>query len=155
MPESQTRVGGHGWTEFSFNGSKLAWLETVDDRAPQPLRGADIIQPLDAMHPVEIVTPRAFGAGTLTLTFREIWNKQVWNELPGLEGAHNLQEVFLQQVNMGNITCRKIIKAPTGYRAKVYHGCVITSVDESERIDITTMTLPKTITLQYTHFTWV
>lgn len=156
MPESKTRVFGHGWTEFSFNGHRLAWLEIIQDTAPTANGRAEAIQPLDSAHPVEIVTPRSFGAGTLTLTFRELWNSQVWQQLPGLENATDLLEVFQQQVAMGNITCRKIIKVPNGpYRAKVYHGCVITDVNENETINISTMTLPKTITIMYTHSTSV
>lgn len=158
MPQTQTRVGGHGWTEFSFNGQRLAWLITVNDSAPAPVdRGsATAIQPLDAQHPVEIVTPAAFGVGTLTLTFNELWNAQVWQTLPGFESTTSLLEVFQQQLSLGAITCRKIIKVPNGpYRAKVYHGCVITDLNEGESISIGTMTLPKTVTIQYTHSTWV
>ena len=156
MAESKTRVGGSGWTEFSFNGQRLAWLTQVNDSAPSPVQQPAAVQPLDEPHPVEILTPRAFGVGTLTLSFSDLWNQEVWETLPGFAGTATLLDVFKRQVQLGNIKCTKIIKVPNGpYRAKVYHGCVITNVNESENIQIGTMAVPKTITLQYTHTTVV
>jgi DNA primase len=34
-------------------------------------------------------------------------------------------------------------------RARVYHSCVVTDIDEGENVNIGTMTLPKTLTIQY------
>ena len=156
MAESQTRIVGSGWTAFSWRGYRLAWFQVVNDQAPRPVAQARAIQPLDAEHPVEIVTPRAVGAGTLTLTNFELWNAPVWQQLAGLERASTLLDIFKQQVQLGAISCRKIIKNPHGPdRVKVYYGCTITDVDESERIDLATMEVPKTITVQYTHAKWL
>lgn len=156
MAQTQTRVGGSGWTEFSFQGKRLAWLTEISDNAPAPVAQPVAIQPLDEPHPVEIVTAGAFGAGTITLTFQEIWNEEVWHQLPGFDGTASLIDVFRRQLTLGNISCRKIIKVPNGpYRAKVYHGCVITNVNESERINIQSMAMPKTVEIRYTHTTTV
>lgn len=156
MPDSQTRVGGSGWTSLSWRGTTIAWGQTVADTAPTTVAAAQAIQPLDQKHPVEIVTARAVGMGTLRLTLFELWNGPVWQQLPGLQGAATLLDVLEQQVSLGAISCRKIIKIPTGgFRTKVYNGCVITDADDGETINIGTMTLPKTISIGYTYYTMV
>ena len=158
MAASETRVGGSAWTVFLWSGRPLAWMQVLSDRAPAPVAPSQAIQPLDEQHPVEIVTPRAVGAGTLTLTNFERWNQQVWQELAGLEGATSILEIFDAQLTLGNITCNKIIRAPgfpNGIRTKVYEKCTITDADESEVINIGTMTLPKAITIMYTRHHYI
>lgn len=152
MAQSNVRIGGSGFTVFSWRGQTLAYLQTIQDRPPQPVGRVEAIQPIDHETPIEIVTPQAVGAGQLSLRFYELWNSPVWSQLPGMEGTTSLLEVFKRQVRLGEITCRKIIKNPTGgYRVKVYHNCVIIDVDEGETVSIETMSLPKTIQIQYTH----
>lgn len=154
--ESKTRIGGSGFTAMTWRGTKLAYLQTLQDTPPQPVAGAQVVQPIDSETPIEIVTAQAVGAGSLRLTFYELWNQPVWSTLPGLEGTNNLLEVLKRQVQLGEVTCRKLIRSPSGItRARVYHGCVITDIDEGEQINIGTMTLPKTITLQYIRTTTV
>lgn len=148
--ESKTRIGGSGFTTMTFRGQRLAYLQTLQDTPPQPVAGAQVVQAIDDETPQEIVTSMAVGAGTLRMTFFELWNEPVWSRLPGLEGTNNLLEVLKRQIQMGEITCRKLIKSPTGLiRARVYHSCVLTDIDEGEQLNIGTMTLPKTITMQY------
>ena len=148
--ESKTRIGGSGFTTMTFRGTRLAYLQTLQDTPPQPVAGAQVVQAIDDETPQEIVTAMAVGAGRLTLTFYELWNEPAWSRLPGLEGTNNLLAVLKRQVQMGEISCRKLIKSPSGItRARVFHGCVITDIDEGEQITIGTMTLPKTITMQY------
>lgn len=154
--ESKTRIGGSGFTTMTFRGTRLAYLQTLQDTPPQPVAGAQVVQAIDDEVPQEIVTAMAVGAGTLRLTFYELWNEPVWSRLPGLEGTNNLLEVLKRQVALGEVSCRKLIKSPLGItRARVYHGCVLTDIDEGEQINIGTMTLPKTITMQYIRTTVV
>jgi hypothetical protein len=57
-------------------------------------------------------------------------------------------------VTLGTITMQKIIKSPSGImRARVYHNCVITDIDEGESVNIGTMTIPRTLTYQYCYST--
>ena len=148
--ESKTRIGGAGFTTMTFKGQRLAYLQTLQDTPPQPVAGAQVVQAIDDETPQEIVTSMAVGAGTMRMTFFELWNEPVWSRLPGLEDTNNLLEVLKRQIQMGEITCRKLIKSPMGIiRARVYHGCVLTDIDEGEQVNIGTMTLPKTITMQY------
>ena len=154
--ESKTRVGGSGFTTMTFRGTRLAYLQTLQDTPPQPVAGAQVVQAIDESVPQEIVTSLAVGAGTLRLTFYELWNEPVWSKLPGLEGTNTLLEVLQRQVSIGEVRCTKLIRSPSGiYRVRNYHGCVLTDIDEGEQVNIGTMTLPKTITMQYTKTTIV
>jgi hypothetical protein len=135
---------------MTWRGTRLAYLQTLQDTPPQPVAGAQVVQPIDEPNPLEIVTALAVGAGTLRLTFYELWNVPVWAGLPGLEGTNTLLEVLQRQIQLGEISCRKLIKSPSGItRARVYHSCVLTDIDEGEQVNIGSMTLPKTITMQY------
>jgi hypothetical protein len=154
LAESLTRIGGSGFTQFAWRGTTLAWLQVISDTAPRAVASAQPVQPLDARVPVEIVTARAVSAGTLRLTFFELWNGPVWTQLPGLEGATKLLDVLDTQVTLGDISCRKFIRRPNGGVAtKVYLGCKITDAEEDETIQIQSMTLPKSITIMYTDTT--
>lgn len=154
--ESKTRIGGSGFTTMTYRGTRLAYLQTLQDTPPQPVAGAQVVQAIDEAVPQEIVTALAVGAGTLRLTFYELWNEPVWSKLPGLEGTNTLLEVLQAQVQLGEVRCTKLIKSPSGiYRVRNYHNCVLTDVDEGEQVNIGTMTLPKTITMQYTKTTIV
>lgn len=152
MANSKVRIFGSGFTVMTWQGTRLAYLRTIGDRSPQPVGRAEDIQPIDEPVPLEVVTAQAVGSGLLTLQFFELWNTRVWQQLPGFEGTNNLLDVLRRQLETGEITCRKVIKNPTGpYSTRVYHGCVITDINEGEDINIGTMTLPKTIQIAYTH----
>ena len=154
--ESKTRIGGSGFTTMTFRGTRLAYLQTLQDTPPQPVAGAQVVQAIDEAVPQEIVTSLAVGAGTLRMTFYELWNEPVWAKLPGLEQTNTLLEVLQRQVSLGEVRCTKLIKSPSGiFRVRNYHGCVLTDIDEGEQVNIGTMTLPKTITMQYTKTTIV
>lgn len=156
MAESKTRIGGAGFTTMTFRGTRLAYLQTLQDTPPQPVAGAQVVQAIDDEVPQEIVTSQAVGAGTIRMTFFELWNEPVWSRLPGLDGTNTLLDVLKRQIQLGEISCRKLIKSPSGItRARVYHGCVLTDIDEGEQINIGTMTIPKTITMQYIRTTIV
>lgn len=156
MAVSKVRVAGSGYTVMSFQSTRLALLQQINDRTPQPVAPAQEIQAIDEPVPTEIVTAQAVKGGLLTLQFYETWNVPAWQQLPGLEGTNNLLEVLRRQLSMGAISCRKVIKAPNGvYRTRLYHGCVITDIDEGETVTIASMTLPKTIQIAYTHTTAV
>ena len=154
--ESKTRIGGAGFTTMTFRGTRLAYLQTLQDTPPQPVAGAQVVQAIDDEVPQEIVTSLAVGAGTMRMTFYELWNEPVWSKLPGLEETNTLLEVLQRQVQLGEVRCTKLIKSPSGiFRVRNYHGCVLTDIDEGEQVNIGTMTLPKTITLQYVKTTIV
>ena len=152
--ESETRIGGSGFTSMMWNGKRLAYLQVIQDTPPTPVAGAQAIQPIDESVPLEIVTSMAVGVGTLRGSFYELWNAPVWSTLPGLEGTNNLLDVLKRQISLGAITMQKVIKSPSGImRARVYHNVSVVNIDEDENIKIETMTLPKTLTFQYCYST--
>ncbi|AVO24983.1 virion structural protein [Rhodococcus phage Finch] len=152
MSQSKVRVGGSGYTVMTWQGQRLAYCQQLDDQAPQAVGPAEAIQAIDDEHPVEIVTAQAVRGGTLSLKFYETWLTPVWGQLPGFEGTNNLLDVLKRQLQLGEITCRKVIKVPNGpYRTTVYHNCVITDFDGGESVVIGTMSLPKSVRIQYTH----
>lgn len=156
MAQSKVRVVGSGYTVMTFRGQRLAYLATINERAPRPVKAAEQIQPIDEEHPIEIVTAQAVTGGSMTLQFYELWNAPVWAALPGFEGTNSIIDVLKRQLTLGEITCQKIIKNPTGaYRTRVYHGCVLTEIDESESVNIQAISVPKTVTIEFTHTTTV
>jgi hypothetical protein len=139
-----------------WNGTRLAYLQVMQETPPSPVATAQAIQPIDEPVPLEIVTSMAVGVGTIRCTFYELWNEPVWQRLPGLQNTINLLDVLKSQVAMGSVTMQKIIKSPSGMmRSKVFHNVVITDIDEGENVNIGTMTLPKTLTFQYCYSTSV
>ena len=166
---SIVRVGGSGFTVMTWGGATLAYLQTIQDTAPTPVAQAVPVQSISDPFPTEIVTARAVGAGTLRLTFYETWDHAVWEDLlmtghpgksplvPGLtRESSSLLDVFKQQVLSAAIVITKVIQSPNNKnkpRVKVYHNCRITDVDDGEQINISTMIMPKGITVMYTHYT--
>lgn len=147
------RVGG-GYTSFAFGGKDLLYVDQIADQAPQPVAQPEPVQPLDARHPIEIAFPKAHGPGTLTVTIREQWYTDVWEQLPGFAGAVDIIDVFERNIRLGSITCVKKIRLPNGrFRSIKYHNTVVTNVDDSETVAVGTITMPKTITMMYTHKT--
>jgi hypothetical protein len=156
MPQTKSRVVGSGNTILLQNGREIAFLAEVSDVAPTVVGGPVTIQPLDAKHPVEIITANAVGAGTLTLSLTELWDAEAWQRLINYESAQNLLDVYEANRAKGQIQFKKIIKAPNGRkRGKIYMGCTITNVAEGETVAIGTMNKTVTITVMYTHVKYV
>lgn len=151
------RVVGSGYTLFSYAGSKLKFCETIQDQPPAPVAPPEPVQPLDERHPIEIAFPRAAGAGTLVLTIKEEWDKEIWRQLPGYKNGqiNDIVELFDRSVRNGKVFCTKLIVPPPGHkpRAVIYHGCVLVDADLGEQVAINSMTVNKTITVMYTHTT--
>lgn len=153
MPPSLFRVAG-GYTTFAFNGQNLLYVTVITDTAPQPVATPQPIHPLGEEHPIEIAFPVAHGTGTLVLQMVEQWESEVWQQLPGFANIDNIVDVFRANIASGAISCTKTITLPNGgSRIVTYYGCVITAIDESETVNIGTITLPKNITIMYTHKT--
>jgi len=151
----RVRNVGSNYTTFQYAGKSIAFLETVQDSGQPPVTRPEFIQPLGAPVPVDIVAPRALSGGTLTLSIKELWNEEVWEQLQGLTGAHTITEIFERLARTPNyVTCTKIINPPSGRRyGKVYHRCVITGITDGETVSLGTLSVNKTITVSYTHTT--
>ena len=153
--DQRVRNKGSNYTTFRFAGKSIAYLERVNDSGQRLIAPAETIQPLGERHPVEIVAARAVGAGTLTLTIRELWHEEIWEQMANLAGANNIVDIFERLAQQANaVTCTKIITPPGGRRyGKTYHGCVITDIDDGDDFQISTLSVAKNMTVMYTHTT--
>ena len=161
------RIGGSAYSTIWWNGlnnktTPIAYCQQLSSVSPSPVTQPVAIQPLDALYPVEIITPAAIGHGQLTLSLLEIWNQPIWDTLFEGSNANDLAEVLKLVADSGDdLFVQTVIKPPagTGYATNFsykveYHGCVISDIRNDETIDVTTMQLTKTIELWYRKAIW-
>ncbi len=85
--QNRVRVGGSGFTLFTFGGQPITFCQQVAHTSPQPVgQGASAIQPMDEPYPVEIITPAAAGMGQLVLNMFELFGSgglasKTWDRL--------------------------------------------------------------------------
>lgn len=146
---------GSNYTTFRYKGQSIAYLESVADSGQAPVAPGQAVHPLGYRHPTEFVVARAVDAGTLTVTIREMWREEIWQQLAGLANSNDIVDVFEAIAQTPNpITCTKIITPPIGSRyGKTYHNCVISDIQDGETFDIRTLSVAKTLTIAYTHTT--
>jgi hypothetical protein len=173
MTTTNVRVGG-AYTRLTWASSgssssvNLAWVDVIQESAPQPVAQAQPIQPVDSEYPLEIAFPGALEAGSLTVTIREQWNTEVWNafystynDIPAnfaSGGSSNLiisdlLGVFKAQLAAGTVNLSKIIVDPTTrqpIRQVHYLNPTIINVAIDETVNIGTMTFPKSVSFMYT-----
>jgi hypothetical protein len=121
------------------------------------------IQPLDARHPEEIITPAAISMGQLVVEIYELYGQKVWDELSGISRRHDLQGIFEEVANTPNaINMTKFVFPPKGSSqdgsgvgsySETYHNCVITNVADGETIEVGSMEILKQVTVGYTKVT--
>ena len=156
---AKVRVVGSNYTTFQYGGKAIGFLEVIADGGQAALsdngRGYEFIHPLGYRVPTDIVTSRVLDGGLLTLTIRELWHQEVWEQLAGLSGTHDIVQVFERLAATPNyVSCAKIITPPDGKRyGKVYHRCVVVNIPTEETITIGALSIPKTVTIAYTHTT--
>jgi hypothetical protein len=158
MPNTKVRVVGSGFTTFNYRGRPIAFLEGVEDSGARAFsdagQGYQFIHPLGSRTPVEIATSRVLTGGTLNLTIRELWDRQVWEHLQGLMGAANIVDVFeLLARDPSYVTCQTIIQPPgaTRPRGKNYHNCVVVDIADNDTITVGALAVTKGIVVAYTH----
>lgn len=88
---NRARVGGSGFTIFTFAGQPIAFAQQVAETSPTPVGpGPVAIHPMDEPYPVQVITPAASGMGSLTLNLYELYNEKVWDRLAAdVEGSAN------------------------------------------------------------------
>lgn len=152
---AKVRVVGSNYTTFLYNGKSIAYLEVIQDTGQRPLggQGYEFIHPLGYRTPVDVVTGRVLDGGVITLTIRELWNQNVWEQLAGLAGTDNIVDIFERLARQENyVSMTKIITPPKGPKyGKIYHRCVIVDIEDGETVNIGALSVPKTITVAYTH----
>lgn len=79
---NRVRVGGSGFTVFTFGGQPIAFAQQIQHTSPTPVGpGPVAIHPMDEPYPVQVITPAASGMGSLTLNLYELYNSKVWDRL--------------------------------------------------------------------------
>lgn len=182
-PKNRARVGGSGFTLFTFAGQPIAFCEQVAHTSPQPVAPPVAIHPMDEPYPVQVITPAAASMGSLTLRMYELYDEKVWDRLGAsvsgqsgapynalatqlntngvLSGAVDIVDIFIRiaEQTPGSVNVVKYIRPPdlggtTGTPySEQYHGCVITDVQDGESIAVGTMEVVKIITVGYTYMT--
>jgi len=150
-----SRVAG-GYTVFHWQNQPIAWTNSVQVTAVTPVgAGATAVQPMNALRPLEIVTPRAHSYGTITLTRLELWNKSIWQDLAGLANSNDIIDIFEYVAGLATpITVTKYVRVPGNAgsdRYEQFFNVVVASVDDGETVAIDTMILEKNMVLWYTH----
>lgn len=85
---NRVRVGGSGFTVFTFMGQPIAFAQQVQHTSPTPVGpGPVAIHPMDEPYPIQIITPAASGMGSVTLNLFELYNAKVWDRLGAKLGS--------------------------------------------------------------------
>ena len=126
-------------TTVTWRGTRLAYLPDPAGQHPTPGRSpvSGRFQPIDEEVPLEIITALAVGAGTLRLTFYELWNlsRLVGPARPG--GPSILGSVKRQIAPRRHRPPQADQVRRRGSRAgPVFHGCCVTDIDEGEQINL-------------------
>lgn len=97
----RVRVGGSGFTLFTFGGQPITFCQQVSHTSPKFVgQGASAIQPMDEPYAVQIITPIAAGIGTLVLNLFDLFGQsasgsRVWDRLgAGINGGGTLTNPF-------------------------------------------------------------
>lgn len=113
--QNRVRIGGSGYTVFTFAGQPITFCQQVAHTSPQFVgNGVSAIQPMDEPYVVEILTPAAAGMGQLVLNLFDLFGKggagvagasKVWDRLGASVGG-GLQAPFgnLSQSGVGNVS---------------------------------------------------
>lgn len=158
----RARLGGSGLTVFNWHDDAgthlIGYAENVTVNPVTPVAQPEVIQPLNAQRPLEIMTPAAHTNGTLTLTLTELENQAVWQRLSVLANSQDIVDIMRTVAALNNgIQVVKVMQprtVPPGVNTytETYFNVVVASVeDNGETVDVRTMSVQKQLTLWYTH----
>jgi hypothetical protein len=163
------RLGGSTRTAFFWNNKIIGLCRQTSIQTPQAVGPGTVpIHPLDSDRPVELITAQAASMGTIQLEMYETFGSKIWERLAaGLDlttAGQNRQAIVdifnaVAVYNAAGNTPLYIAKVitPRGNRGQVlreiYHGAVVSAVEDDETIEIGTMEVLKRMTLNYTHST--
>lgn len=167
MATSRFRVGGAytkiTWTPSNGSAAKtLAYVDVINETAPRYVAAPQAIQPLDAQYPIEIAFPGALEAGSLEVQFREQFQAEVWEQFYQFYTQNGQQTrisdllgIFKAQLQnpSSGISIQKIIIDPSTnqpIRWITYVNPTIVNIMIDERVNIGTMTFPKSVQFMYT-----
>jgi hypothetical protein len=158
IPNQRVRVVGSGFTVFHWQQQVIAFAKNVSVQAVTPVAQHEVIQPLNAQRPLEIITAGAHGAGQLTLTLTELYNKKVWQRLSGLTNCLDIIDIMRTIAENGDgVKITKTVTPPAGIGngkyTETYNDCVVVAVQDDESVGIESMSVDKVLTIVYTYST--
>ncbi len=142
------------WSENGRHDHVIAFADEVRVTGVTPVAEPEVIQPMNALRPVEIVTPRAHKEGRITLVLKELYNETVWARLAGLADSRDIIDIFEHVAALENgIRITKWIRTPRGADySETYEQCVVARImDDEPSIRIDTMSVNKEVELWFTH----
>lgn len=154
------RLLGSGRTVFHWDDGAgeriIAFANQVQTFGVTPVADPQVIHPMNATRPVEIVTPMAHTNGRIVLTLTELYNQAVWQRLASLTNANDIVDIMTTIAAMNNgIKISRYVTPPTGVGGSPYletfHECVVTRIQDDETITVETMTVDKEVELWYTY----
>jgi hypothetical protein len=101
-------TGGTGFFTLTLGGQRIAYLQCIKHIPPQPY----------APEQLPKQPPERMFCHTITLSFYELWSRELWDQLPG-----DLYGALRMQARYGNLGLSKIFKkpgSPSVMRARVY-----------------------------------
>lgn len=84
--QNRVRVGGSGFTVFTWMNQPIAYAQEVAHTSPQPVAEATPIHPMDEPYPIQVITPAASSMGSLVLNLFELVGQRVWERLGAVAG---------------------------------------------------------------------
>lgn len=164
VPTQRPRVGGV-FTAFHWDDGTgeriIAFADTVQVQGVRPVADAQVVQPLNALRPIEIVTPGAHTEGRIIITLTDLYNQAVWQRLAGLASSNDIADIMRTVAAMGNgIKLSKYVNPPVGVGAsqfssgpylETYHECVVVRAQDDETIRVDTMTINKEIEVWFAY----
>lgn len=162
MANPRARVGGAGFTVFQWKDDVgtniIGYAENVTVNPVTPVAQPEVIQPLNAQRPLEIITSGAQTNGTITLTLVELYNAAIWQRMAALANSQDIVDIMRTLAAQQNgVTVTKVIRpgyvpAGTADYTETFFNVIVASVeDNGENITIQTMSVQKQMTLWYTH----
>lgn len=164
IPGSRVRVVGSGFTVFHWNDGVrnhvIGFANEVRVSGVTPVADPAVIQPINALRPVEIVTPGAHREGRITLVLTDLYNQAVWQRLASLSNSQDIIDIFRTVAAMDRgITLSKYVTPPRGLSntgnanpyIESYYECVIARVGDDETVRVESMSVDKEVELWYTY----
>lgn len=150
----RTRSFGQAYTVLEWRDQVMGMVDAVNLTSVQPVAEAIDIQPINAQRPIEIVTAGAHRHGELQMTILELYGTSIWQRIADFTDCQDIVDVMrtVQALDPPGIVISKVVRPPQGgeYRERFFN-CTVTNIDDSENFTIATLTVPKTMTIWYTH----
>lgn len=159
------RILGGGKSVFHWDDGTgervIGFADQIQTFGVQPVADAQVVQPMNAVRPVEIVTTGAHSQGRIILSLIDLYNQAVWQRLASLAQSNDIIDIFQTvAANNNGIKISRYVTPPIGVTGgtfgsgpylETFHECVVVRVQDDEAIRVDSMTVNKEVELWYTY----